>query len=174
MRAIDVRELLEHPGTSRAVHVEEPIEGIGTELAGVPAERPVEGDLVLEGVSEGVYVHGSVAAPVRLRCARCLKEFDERVDVSVAELVPREAGPEDDYAIADDLTIDPEPLVRDAVSLELPFAPLCSPTCAGLCPRCGADRNLEACSCPDAVDPRWAALEGFTERMDRPDDEDQG
>lgn len=163
VRAIDVRELLEHPGTSRAVHLREPIEALETGLADVPSDRPVEGDLVLEGVSEGIYVHGSLAAPVRLRCARCLKEFDRQVDVAVAELVPKEPGPDDDYAIAEDLTIDPEPLVRDAVALELPFAPLCSPTCEGLCPRCGADRNLEPCTCAEPVDPRWAALERFTE-----------
>ena len=62
-----------------------------------------------------------------------------------------------------DLTLDPEPLVRDAIALELPFAPLCSPTCRGLCPRCGGDRNLGECSCTEAIDPRWAALERFRE-----------
>ena len=82
---------------------------------------------------------------------------------SVVELVPREQGPEDDYVLGGDLTLDPEPLVRDAIALELPFAPLCSPTCRGLCPRCGGDRNLGECSCTEAIDPRWAALERFRE-----------
>lgn len=163
MRTIDVRDLLEHPGTSRVFRLSEPLEGLRLELADVPEQSPVVGDLLLEGVIEGVYVTGSVEAPVRLRCARCLKEFDRRVDVSLAELIPKDPGPEDDYEISDDLTIDPEPLVRDAVALELPFAPLCSPTCLGLCPRCGGDRNLDECACVEEVDPRWAALDAFTE-----------
>ena len=37
--------------------------------------------------------------------------------------------------------LDLEPMVREAVLLELPLAPLCRPDCAGLCPECGANRN---------------------------------
>ena len=157
---IDVRDLVEHPGTSRRVRLHERV-AFHTELADLL--EPVDGDLLLEGVAEGVYVSGSVDAPATLRCARCLKEFPQRMAVTVAELVPREQGPEDDYVLGGDLTLDPEPLVRDAIALELPFAPLCSPTCRGLCPRCGGDRNLGECSCTEAIDPRWAALERFRE-----------
>ena len=59
----------------------------------------------------------------------------------------------------DDDTLDLEPLVRDALLLELPLAPLCTEDCAGLCPSCGADRNETQCDCRvDDTDPRWAAL----------------
>jgi uncharacterized protein len=166
VQAIDVRELLDHPGTSRAIHLREPLPGLHTDLVDVPEERPVEGDLLLEGVVEGIFVRGSVGAEVAMRCARCLKPFEQRVEVAVAELVPREAGPEDDYAISPELTIDPEPLVRDAVALELPFAPLCQPDCQGLCSRCGGDRNLRECMCTEEFDPRWAALEGLEGLID--------
>ena len=31
--------------------------------------------------------------------------------------------------------------------------------CAGLCPNCGVDRNVESCSCEtESSDPRWDAL----------------
>ena len=36
-------------------------------------------------------------------------------------------------------------MVRDAVGVELPFSPLASPDCQGLCPVCGGDRNLGEC-----------------------------
>jgi uncharacterized protein len=55
--------------------------------------------------------------------------------------------------------IDLTPLFRDQVVLAVPFAPLCSEDCKGLCPQCGADRNLETCDCKPPVDPRWAALQ---------------
>lgn len=163
MHAIDVRDLLERPGAARTVHVVEPVRGMRTELAAVPDDEPVAGELTLESVVEGIYVTGSVAGRASYRCARCLKEFDAGFDVEMNELFVRDAGPEDDYAIEPDLTLDPEPMVRDAVVLEFPFSPLCKPDCLGLCPRCGGDRNLGECTCAEPVDPRWSALERFTE-----------
>jgi uncharacterized protein len=62
----------------------------------------------------------------------------------------------------DDDAVDLEPLVRDALLLELPAVPLCAPECRGLCPVCGADRNETTCDCrTDEPDPRWAALESL-------------
>jgi uncharacterized protein len=95
-----------------------------------------------------------------MRCARCLKEFTQPFDVEMHELFPLRAGPEDDYQLGQDLTLDPEQMVRDSVVLSMPFSPLCKPDCLGLCPRCGRDRNLGQCTCTEEVaDPRWAGLE---------------
>jgi uncharacterized protein len=164
MREIDIRDLLEHPGASRAVHVEEPVPGLHTELADVPEDTPIAGDLTLESVIEGIYVTGSIAGRMTMRCARCLKEFEHDFDVQMSEMVVREPGPDDDYALTPDLALDPEPMVRDAVLLDVPFAPLCRPECLGLCERCGGDRNLGECSCVEPVDPRWAGLERFIDQ----------
>jgi uncharacterized protein len=161
MRAIDVRDLLQRPGAARTVHVDEQVPGLHTELADVSEDAPLEGDLTLESVFEGIYVHGSVAGRFAMRCARCLKEFEREFDVAVDEMFARDPGPDDDYALDSDLTLDPEPMVRDAVVLEMPFSPLCRPDCLGLCPICGGDRNLDECPGHQATDPRWAALEGL-------------
>jgi uncharacterized protein len=161
MNAIDVRDLLERPGSARRIRLDEPVEGLRTELAAVGPEAPIEGDLTLESVLEGIYVTGSVGGRMTLRCARCLKEFEAEFDVAMNELYVREPGPEDDYVLADDLMLDPEPMVRDAVVLEMPFSPLCRPDCLGLCERCGGDRNIGECTCGPDVDPRWSALEAL-------------
>jgi uncharacterized protein len=161
MRAIDVRDLLENPGSARTVHVDEVVPGLHTELADVPEDQPIEGDLTLESIVEGIYVRGNVAGRFAMRCARCLKEFTRDFELGLEEVVARDPGPEDDYGLAADLTLDPEPMVRDAVVLEMPFSPLCRPDCLGLCPVCGGDRNLGECPGHDTPDPRWAALEGF-------------
>ena len=159
MRAIDVRDLLDSPGTTRTVHVDEALEGLHAELVDVPPDLPLEGDLLLESVVDGIYVSGSVAGRMAIRCARCLKELDQDFDVEMKELFVRELGPEDDYGLAEDLTLDPEPMVRDAVVLAMPFSPLCKPDCLGLCERCGGDRNLGECTCTEPpADPRWAGL----------------
>ena len=172
MRAIDVRDLIERPGASRTIHLAEPVPDLRTELADVPEDAPLEGDLTLESVVQGIYVHGRVNGTMRMRCARCLKEFDTPFDVAMDELYAREPGPEDDYALQDDLTLDPEPMVRDAVVLEMPFSPLHSPDCQGLCPICGGDRNLGECPGHVESDPRWAALDALLELDGRLDDAD--
>jgi uncharacterized protein len=99
-----------------------------------------------------------------LRCARCLKDYTRKVEVDVHELYSQQPDPDgDEYEIAPEGSIDPEPMVRDAIGLQLPFAPLCRPDCAGLCERCGGDRNLGECSCEEQIDARWAPLQGFSE-----------
>jgi uncharacterized protein len=164
MRAIDVRDLLERPGSARRVPVDGPVDGLATELAAVDSRAPLEGELILESVVEGIFVTGSVGGRMTLRCARCLKEFQRDFDVAMNELYAREPGPQDDYVLAEDLTLDPEPMLRDAVVLEMPFSPLCKPDCLGLCARCGGDRNLAECTCGPEIDPRWSALESLFER----------
>ena len=55
--------------------------------------------------------------------------------------------------------LDLEPVVRDALVLDLPLSPLCREDCRGLCAGCG--ERLD--DLPDdhshtTTDPRWAAL----------------
>jgi uncharacterized protein len=73
-----------------------------------------------------------------------------------------EVGAEDlDVFAYDGEKVDLEPLFREQFVLAIPFAPLCSETCKGLCPQCGIDRNLETCACEAPIDPRLAALKGL-------------
>ena len=155
---VDVRDLVSRPGASRTVHVAEPIVGLATELARVPTDRPVEVDLLMESVVEGVLASGPVGGVMAFSCARCLKPFEGGFRVEVQELFA--ASPEADeveYRIEEGF-VDLEPLIRDAVVTSMPFAPLCRPDCLGLCARCGGDLNLGECSCPPETDARWDAL----------------
>ena len=163
MIEIDVRDLVGHPGSSRSIHVDEPVEGLGLELSEVPADTPIEGDLLLESVVEGILVSGPIHGRMRFSCARCLKNFDRPFDLQVSELFVAESeASEDDYELRPEGAIDLEPMVRDAVLLSMPFSPLCRPDCLGICERCGGDRNLGECTCvPVGSDPRWAVLENI-------------
>jgi len=160
MIEIDVRDLVEHPGISRSVRVDEPVEGLELELSAVPEDAPIEGGFLLESVVEGILVSGQLRGSMRLSCARCLKQFDRPFDLEVNEVFAPEVGAEDEeYPLAPEGAIDLEPMVRDAVMLAMPFSPLCRPDCAGLCERCGGDRNLGECACPPTgEDARWSVL----------------
>jgi uncharacterized protein len=159
MQPVDVRQLLRQPGSSRRVALVEPIAGLSTELASVPDDAPIRAELLLESVVEGIWVTGRVSGPMRVSCARCLTPIEEGFRVEVGELYAPDATPDDDAYPLGDEVLDPEPMIRDAVLLAIPFSPLCRPDCLGLCERCGGDRNRGECSCPPATDPRWAVLQ---------------
>ena len=126
---------------------------------------PVELDLRLESVSEGVLVTGTVSAPTAGECARCLTPITGDVEIDLTELFAypdsaTEATTEDDEIghVVDD-TIDLEQPVIDAIGLVLPFAPVCEEDCPGLCPECGVRlADAEPGHQHDLIDPRWAKL----------------
>ncbi len=163
---LDTRELGRRPGSQREVSrsVPAPVD-LGIEVIGVPEGDPVQLELRLESVMEGVLVTGSARARARGECARCLQDLDVELDVDLQELYAYpESDAEDDEAgrLVDDL-IDLDPLLRDAVVLALPFRPLCRDDCPGLCPTCGVRLADDPEHGHDEVaDPRWAALAGWT------------
>jgi len=155
---ISVADLVRRPGLSRTVALHEPVSELGTPVTGVPAEEPVALDLTLERVPDGIVVRGTVRAQWRAECSRCLQEVSGEREVHVDELYEPHPLAGETYLLDGD-EIDLEPVVRDALLLELPTVPLCRPDCAGLCPHCGTDRNERTCECTvDDTDPRWAAL----------------
>ncbi len=112
----------------------------------------------MERIPEGVVVRGHVAAAWQGECSRCVRPVNGHIDVHVDELFELHPLEGETYKLDEDV-IDLEPLVRDALVLELPLAPLCDTECRGLCPTCGVDRNESTCDCTfDSLDPRWAAL----------------
>jgi len=176
IEAIDVRDLIGHPGASREVGVRGVIEGLAGELAEVPDE--IEGDLLLESVVEGILVSGSVRATATGACVRCLEPATYPVDAPFQELFAyadraahhHEVGAdangadEDVVRVLEGDLIDLEPVIRDAVVPSLPFQPVCRDDCPGLCSECGALLAEDPDHHHDTIDPRWAALSGvFTE-----------
>ena len=87
----------------------------------------------------------------------------------LTELYLHEPGPEDEeLPVLDGDFLDLDPVVRDAVVLALPLAPLCRADCPGLCVECGARLADDPTHAHDRIDPRWASLAGLetTEKED--------
>jgi uncharacterized protein len=162
---LDTRELGRRPGSQREVSRTVPAPAdLGIEVLGVPEGSPVELDLRLEAVMEGVLVTGTATADLAGECARCLEPITDEIEVRFQELFVYEdqgVDPDEELEVSmlqDDL-VDLEPLLRDAVVLALPFQPLCRDDCPGLCTECGARLADDPDHAHDApVDPRWAAL----------------
>ena len=145
----------------------------GTDVIAVQEGQPIELELRLESVVEGVLVTGSAHATATGACVRCLDPVSHQVDARYQELFAyadraahhREVGADDDEAeqhhLVDDL-IDLEPLLRDAVVPSLPFQPVCREDCPGLCSECGAHLAEDPEHHHEVIDPRWAALQTLT------------
>lgn len=171
----DVRELGRRAGAMRSYRRAVPAPtGLGSGLIAVPDGAPLELDVRLESVTEGVLVTGTVTGTLRGECGRCLEPVTTDLAVELCELfayphsVTEQTSGEDEVSrLAGDL-LDLEPVVRDAVILALPWTPLCRPDCAGLCPDCGQRLDdLPAGHTHDQLDPRWAALAAFTDAGQR-------
>ena len=162
---LDTHELGRRAGAMKVVRasVEAPAD-LGIAVIGVPPGSPVELDLRLESVVEGVLVTGTATVQVRGECVRCLGPISDELEVEIQELYVY-PGVELDNDLASRLQgdlIDLEPVLRDAVVLDLPFQPLCRDDCAGLCVECGASLNENPNHRHESdLDPRWAALRGL-------------
>jgi len=148
------------------------------------------GNLATSGQAEVIHEHRGpkeIVADIRLKgrfagnfevpCARCI----EPVEIPLAgefDLIFRPIGADGDvpersitaseteigYYQKDSLSL--EDVLREQVLLSLPVRTLCKPDCKGLCPRCGANRNTQPCSCEEGPsDPRWEGLTGLRSRI---------
>ena len=83
---IDVADLLTHRASRRGVHLEAPLDSLAGSAAHVPDDQPVVLDLVLERVSDGVVVRGTVRALWRGTCGVCLTDLEHTLTPAVGEL----------------------------------------------------------------------------------------
>jgi len=164
---VHVARLRRNPGSSShevrhgPVVLAGPLDELGIDpgRSVVPIGAEAECDITLRSFVGGIDAVGTVRAPWVGICRRCTVPVTGELRIAVSERFGDATIAEDDlYPIIDD-TIDLGPLVRDAIVLELPMAPLCREDCRGLCPQCGADRNESECDCVAPRDPRWANLD---------------
>jgi uncharacterized protein len=132
--------------------------------------KPLRVGAVAERVGSEIRVRGHLETVLGASCDRCLgpveipveRDFDvyyrplstiareEEVEVSEDELnVGFFSG--DGVELAD--------VITEVVILSVPMKLVCGPDCQGLCPVCGANRNVEECHCPQPkADSPFAAL----------------
>lgn len=161
---IDLRELQEGENEYRweeapeALHIED----VGQRFVG-----PIRTRMTVFKLGEALSAAGKSTFCLRMECDRCLEPFDLPLSAGFSFVFQKGRpasvkGDEDETLIW--LDDRPEKLdlgdeVKDYIILEIPQHVLCSESCAGLCPLCGANLNLGRCTCKtETVDPRWEAL----------------
>jgi uncharacterized protein len=156
---LNVRDLISRPGDSKSLKVvalqDEALE-VGILRVSAGAELTL--DLLLESVQEGILVSGGIVGEAEGQCSRCLKPITLPLEVDFEELFAYSGVSDDDLLVVND-QIDLNQVVIDSVVLSLPFQPVCSQDCLGLCAVCGARlEEHQDHSHEEAVDARWAPL----------------
>ena len=148
-------------GAREDVDLSVEMEELQTSGGVVPEGTPVTFVGAVEKIEGGMVATGHVHTSWEGECRRCLGVARGNIDIDVREVFELEPVEGESYKLEHD-SVDLEPVVREAVMLELPIAPVCSEDCKGLCPNCGINRNEATCDCDTEVkDPRWAVLDGL-------------
>ena len=159
---VPVNDLTRRPGQMNELELDiELTTPMGQGAATVPVGEVIELNLRLESVHEGILATGEVDSTAKAECSRCLEPLDLAVEVDFQELFAYSLEQEDDFLVQDE-KIDLEQAITDAVVLSLPFKPVCSEDCLGLCSECG----MKLAEDPEHVhqaqnDSRWSELESF-------------
>jgi len=143
------------------------VEKLDPDIVAGSMEVHLEGRIMAMG--DHHLIQGTFQASGPILCTRCLSPIPwEGHGKYTIEVRPPLTGKGDDVELdsteldvifLEGSILELQDLASEQISLELPMRILCKPDCAGLCSRCGLNKNIEgACRCEPEIDPRWEAL----------------
>ncbi len=149
----------------------EKTEGLPEMLEGMSAafDGEMSVELLVEYTGRCWMIRGTLTAPLKLICSRCLEPFCctvqgefERIAVAgEARFLAYAKNEEEDETclLLQDGEVDLSQAVEETLVLNVPMVPLCRENCSGLCAVCGQNLNLGTCHCrDDVIDPRLEKL----------------
>jgi DUF177 domain-containing protein len=164
--SFDLRKLRLRSGDQARERVEialDPLVLAGQEYE--PRPNPVAAELSVTRASSGTVLELAFDVSLAGPCFRCLTDSELALSLRLREYQaakPQDEDEQTEYLVDDRL--DLSAWARDAIALALPDQILCRDDCAGLCPVCGKDLNLEPHEhAEERLDPRWEALSRLRE-----------
>lgn len=112
-------------------------------------------------IKDSLTFSGKLEYVITVECARCLKEFDKKIETKfLADLVEEEDMESDNLQmVITDGTIKMDQAIKQLIYLSMPMKSLCRDDCKGICPNCGVNLNEETCQCENSItDPRFDKL----------------
>ncbi len=137
---------------------------------GMSGVGQVKVDLTIQKADEEYFCQGYVRAKVNIECVRCLDKYESDIESKTSFIIcseeyhnrlKEEAEDNENYVFCygNEIKADITDVIRQAIILAVPMMPLCSEDCAGLCTKCGVNRNHKDCDCQTEVfDERWRGL----------------
>jgi uncharacterized protein len=151
--AVDLAGVLEALGNTVTISDEVLLDDVDLGAEHYSFEAPAHFSVTfVNGGAGNIVATGAVEVEARATCVRCLREFDLALSAPVEAfcVLPgheHEIAAEQEVEVITENRIDLYAALEQAVSVELPFAPVHDEACMGICPVCGCDRNDMACSC---------------------------
>jgi uncharacterized protein len=169
MRSFNLRQARLRSGEEYRDEIElelEPFELGGERYIPVPEKVPAE--LAITKATTGTVFELGFTARMFGPCYRCLD--DAVLEVPIAAREYQATNPEGAEELrtpyVQDANLDLFCWGRDAIALALPDKILCRADCAGLCPMCGKNLNLEPHEHEEEpAESRWSALESLREQL---------
>ncbi len=162
---VNVSELLRRPGNDKDLKLALLPIDLDIDEPRINAIDSLQAALHIQSLTDGVVVTGTLSVPWHDTCRRCLEDIDTTTVAVIHELYQEHVTNEEAFPIVG-YQLDLQTMLRQLALLELPLAALCRPDCAGLCPTCGIDRNLESCKCDSTVrDARFSVLDELKDRL---------
>jgi uncharacterized protein len=131
----------------------------------VARPNPVPADLAVTRAQSGTVLELVFDVTLHGPCFRCLADAELPLSLRLREYQATKPQSDDEtteYVV--DEQLDLSAWAHDSVVLALPDKILHDPDCAGLCPVCGKDLNVEPHEhVEERVDPRWEALSRLRE-----------
>lgn len=110
---------------------------------------------------DGLILSGIINYTFADQCARCLKEFDNKINTkfqaSIVQVIDEES--DEIQLVITDGNIKMDETIKQLIYLSMPMKSLCGKDCKGICPNCGINLNNEKCQCENNLtDPRFDKL----------------
>lgn len=130
---------------------------IPVEFPEVDARSTLTGKIEIMRMEKGLHVTiTDVKILSAAICEKCLKNFDEKVEIPTAErqyYLNRPSKVEDPLDLflinKQNLTIDVNEMMRQEIILHFPINSVCSTHCKGICAYCGSNLNEKPCKCTE-------------------------
>lgn len=122
-------------------------------------------DIHLEHTGKKIlFLHTAIHVSLNIPCDRCLTDVRNDFDIDISKEIdmgrPLEENDDiDEFSFIRDNFLDVDRLVYNEILVNLPMKVLCSENCKGICNRCGANLNIQPCSCERIeLDPQMSKI----------------
>jgi len=161
---IDLNKVLQCEGLSLDIDVEVSLDSLSYRGQNFDFTKPAKLTGKITNVGPILEMEAEAVYEFKTNCARCLKEIVCEENFAITEKLVREENRTsyDDVYIFHGYYLDLSDIVLKNFLLNTSLKYLCSNDCKGLCSVCGADLNVNPCSCShEEIDPRLAVLKSF-------------
>ncbi len=120
-----------------------------------------EVQLAVTFLKPNLLVKGNIICHIKGFCDRCLADISRKFDIPFDQIFYKDSADDEDGYVYSGSRLDVTKAICDEIVLSLPTALLCKPDCKGLCPKCGANLNVEQCNCDTSRENVFVALKNL-------------